>query len=128
MRMCKTSKWTVPVFSLVLGGVVCAALTVAGRLSDGLWCLGSMVVFAGVFVFGGRSETIRGLRGDGRDERFQAMDMRATLTAGTVVLIAAIVASIVSAVNGHNGAPYNWLAALGGLTYIASIVWLRVRG
>jgi len=44
------------------------------------------------------------------------------------VLIAAIVASIVSAVNGHNGAPYNWLAALGGLTYIASIVWLRVRG
>lgn len=128
MRMCKTSKWTVPVFSLVLGAVVCAALTIAGRLSDGLWCLGSMVVFASVFVFGGRSETIRGLRGDGRDERFQAMDMRATLTAGTVVLIAVIVASIVSAVNGHNGAPYNWLAALGGLTYIASIVWLRARG
>jgi hypothetical protein len=128
MRMCKTSKWTVPVFSLALGAVVGAALTIAGRLGDGLWCLGTMVVFAGIFAFGGRSETIRGLRGDGRDERFQAMDMRATLTAGTVVLIAVIVASVVSAVNGQNGAPYNWLAALGGLTYIASIVWLRVRG
>lgn len=128
MRMCKTSKWTVPVFSLVLGAVVGAALTIAGRLGDGLWCMGSMVVFAAIFAFGGRSETIRGLRGDGRDERFHAMDMRATLTAGTVVLMAAIVASVVSAVNGHNGAPYNWLAALGGLTYIASIVWLRVRG
>jgi hypothetical protein len=78
MRMRKTSKWTVAAFSLVLGAVVCAALTIAGRLGDGLWCLGSMVVFASVFVFGGRSETIRGLRGDGRDERFHAMDRAAT--------------------------------------------------
>ncbi len=128
MRMCKTSKWTVPVFSLVLGAVVCAALTIAGRLDDGLWCLGSMVIFAAVFAFGGRSETIRGLRGDGRDERFHAMDMRATLIAGWVVIVAVIIASVVSAVNGHNGAPYNWLAALAGLTYIASIAWLRIRG
>jgi hypothetical protein len=78
MRMRKTSKWTVAAFSLVLGAVVCAALTIAGRLGDGLWCLGAMVVFAGVFAFGGRSETIRGLRGDGRDERFHAMDRAAT--------------------------------------------------
>lgn len=128
MRGCKTSKWTIPVVSLGLGAAVCAAMTIAGRLGDGLWCLGTMVIFAGVFAFGGRSETIRGLRGDGRDERFHAMDMRATLTAGTVVMIAVIVASVVSAVNGHNGAPYNWLAALAGLTYIASIAWLRIRG
>lgn len=128
MRMCKTSKWFVPAFSLALGAVVCAALTIAGRLDDGLWSLGSMVLFAAVFAFGGRSETIRGLRGDGRDERFHAMDMRATMIAGTVVIVAVVVASVVSAVNGHEGAPYNWLAVLAGLTYIASIVWLRVRG
>ena len=114
--------------SLVLGAVVCAALTLAGRLDHGLWCMGSMVVFAAVFAFGGRSETIRGLRGDGRDERFHAMDMRATMTAGNVVIFAVVVASVVSAVNGHEGAPYNWLAALAGLTYVASIAWLRIRG
>ena len=128
MRICKTSKWTVPAVSLVLGAVVCAALTLAGRLDDGLWCMGSMVVFAAVFAFGGRSETIRGLRGDGRDERFHAMDMRATMTAGNVVIFAVVVASVVSAVNGHEGAPYNWLAVLAGLTYVASIAWLRIRG
>jgi hypothetical protein len=128
MRMCKTSKWFVPVFSLVLGAVVCAALAITGRLGDGLWAMGSMVVFAGVFAFGGRSETIRGLRGDGRDERFHAMDMRATMIAGTVVIVAVVVASVVSTINGHEGAPYNWLAAVAGLTYIGSIVWLRVRG
>jgi hypothetical protein len=116
------------VVSLVLGAVVCAALTLAGRLDDGLWCMGSMVVFAAVFAFGGRSETIRGLRGDGRDERFHAMDMRATMTAGNVVIFAVVVASVVSAVNGHEGAPYNWLAVLAGLTYVASIAWLRIRG
>jgi hypothetical protein len=128
MWRCKTSRWTVPAFSLGMGAVVCAALTIAGRLSDGLWCLGSMVVFAAVFVFGGRSETIRGLRGDGRDERFQAMDSRATLISGSVVVIAVVVASVVSVANGHNGAPYSWLGALAGLTYVASILWLRIRG
>ena len=128
MRVCKTSKWTVPVFSLGLGAAVCAVLTIAGRLGDGLWCLGSMVVFAAVFAFGGRSETIRGLRGDGRDERFQAMDMRATLISGSVVVIAVVVASVVSVANGHNGTPYSWLGGLAGLTYVASIVWLRIRG
>lgn len=128
MRGCKTSRWTVPVFSLGMGAVVCAALTIAGRPSDGLWCLGTMVVFAAVFAFGGRSETIRGLRGDGRDERFHAMDMRATLISGTVVVIAVVVASVVSVANGHNGAPYSWLGGLAGLTYVGSIAWLRIRG
>jgi hypothetical protein len=116
------------VFSLALGVVVFGVLTIGGHLTDGLYCLGSMVLFAAVFVFGGRSETIRGLRGDGRDERFHAMDMRATLIAGTVVMSAVIVASIVSVLNGHNGAPYNWLAVVAGLTYVASIAWLRIRG
>jgi hypothetical protein len=128
MRICKTSKWTVPLISLGLGAVVSGALAVAGRVDDALWSMGAMVVFAGVFAFGGRSETIRGLRGDGRDERFMAMDMRATLVAGTAVMVAVIVASVVSAVNGHEGAPYNWLAVLAGLTYLASIVWQRIRG
>jgi hypothetical protein len=111
-----------------MGAVVCAALILAGRVSDGLWCMGTMVVFAGVFAFGGRSETIRGVRGDGRDERFHAMDMRATLISGTVVMFAVVVASVISAVDGHDGAPYNWLAALGGLTYLAGIAWGRIRG
>ncbi|MFZ1994914.1 MAG: hypothetical protein WAU75_12450 [Solirubrobacteraceae bacterium] len=128
MRICKKSKWTLPVFSLGLGAVVCAILTVAGRLDDGLWCLGTMVIFAAVFAFGGRSETIRGLRGDGRDERFHAMDTRATLVSGMVVMIAVVVASLVSVADGHNGAPYSWLGALFGLTYLASIAWLRIRG
>lgn len=128
MRRCKTSKWTVPVFSLGLGGVVCAAMAIGGHPGEGLYCLGIMVVFAAVFAFGGRSETIRGLRGDGRDERFHAMDMRATLVAGLVVMMTVLGAYVVAVASGRTGAPYDWLAALGGLTYMASIAWLRIRG
>jgi hypothetical protein len=33
-----------------MGAAVCAVMTLDGRLGDGLWCLGTMVIFAGVFV------------------------------------------------------------------------------
>jgi hypothetical protein len=75
-----------------------------------------------------RSETIRGLRGDGRDERFQAIDTRATLVSGSVLVIAVLVAYVVSVARGHNGDPYDWLAAIAGLVYLGSVAWLRIRG
>ena len=46
------------------------------------------------------SETVRGLRGDGRDERFRQLDLQATALAGGTVLAAIIVAF---AVRGSNG-------------------------
>jgi hypothetical protein len=41
-----------------------------------------MTAFGALILFGGRSETVRGLRGDGRDERFRQIDMHATALAG----------------------------------------------
>jgi len=87
------------------------------------------MAFAGaVFLFGGRSETIRGLRGDGRDERFQRMDIHATAFAGTVVIVAVLVGFVVELAHGHNGNPYTWLAAIGGVAYMAALVVMRLRG
>ena len=40
--------------------------------------LAIMVAFGAVILFGGSNETIRGLRGDGRDERFHQIDIHAT--------------------------------------------------
>lgn len=80
-----------------------------------------------VFLLGGRSETIRGLRGDGRDERFALMDLRATAFGGTVALGAALVATMVELARGQDGQPYAWIAALGGLAYLVAILWLRWR-
>ena len=128
MRGCKTSKWVVPAFSVAMGLVLLGAGILGHRVGDGLFGLGVMIALGAVFAFGGRSETIRGLRGDGRDERFHAMDARATLASGSVLLIAVLVAYVVSVASGDSGEPYSWLGAIAGVTYLASIAWMRIRG
>lgn len=83
-----------------------------------------MLAFGAVLLFGGRSETIRGLRGDGRDERFRQIDINATAFAGVVV----IVAFVIKLARGRSGAPYTWLGAIAGIAYVIAIAVLRGRG
>ena len=122
------SKWFQPAVAVGLGLVMLAAMWIGGDPRSGVYSLGVMTAFGAVILFGGRSETIRGLRGDGRDERFRQIDLAATAIAGLVVITAIIVAFIVEVARGHSGQPYTWLGALGGLAYLAAVVGLRVRG
>ncbi len=122
------SKWFLPLLSVALGFVMLAAMWIGGHLSTGLQSLAIMTVFGALILFGGRSETVRGLRGDGRDERFRQIDIRATALAGIVVLSAIIVAFIVEVARGHEGTPYSWLGAIGGLSYLLAVIGLRLRG
>jgi drug/metabolite transporter (DMT)-like permease len=128
MRTMCRSRWFLPLFALALGGVVFGAQAIGGDPGSGLVSLGIMAFAGAVFLFGGRSETIRGLRGDGRDERFQRIDIHATAFAGTVVITGVIVGFIVELAHGRDGNPFTWLGALGGIAYIAAIVAMRLRG
>ena len=83
MRTMCRSRWFLPLFALGMGGVIFGAQAIGGHPGSGLVSLGIMAFAGAVFLFGGRSETIRGLRGDGRDERFQRIDLHATAFAGT---------------------------------------------
>ena len=125
--MCR-SRWFLPLFAVAMGGVIFGAQAIGGNPGSGLVSLGIMAFVGAVFLFGGRSETIRGLRGDGRDERFQQIDIHATAFAGTVVIVAVIVGFVVELARGHNGNPFTWLGALGGLAYLLAIVVMRLRG
>ena len=124
-----SSKWFLPLFAVALGLVVFVAQWIGGDPHSGLV---SFAILAGagllLLLIGGRSETIRGLRGDGRDERFRMIDIHATALAGLAVILAIIVAFIVELAKGHNGNPYGWLGAIGGLTYLVAIVIFRIRG
>jgi hypothetical protein len=122
------SRWFLPGFSVGLGIVMMAAIWLGGDLSLGLQALGVMTILAAIIFFGGRSETIRGLRGDGRDERFRQIDLAATAIAGLAVITAIIVGFLVEAAQGQDGKPYSWLGAVGGLAYLVAIVVLRTRG
>jgi hypothetical protein len=121
------SKWFLPLFAVFLGAVFFAAQAIGGDPGGGAI---SFAILAGVglaVLLGGRSETIRGLRGDGRDERFAKMDIHATALAGMAIITAIIVAFLVEIAQGKDGMPYSWLGAIGGLTYIAAIVVFRLR-
>ena len=78
-----------------------------------------------MLLLGGRSETIRGLRGDGRDERFSRIDLHATPAAGLVVISAIIIAFVVELARGNDGAPYAWLGALAGIAYLVAVAVFR---
>ena len=127
MRIAR-SKWFLPLFSVALGTVIFAAQWIGGHPLGGLASLAIMTAFGGLVLLGGRSETIRGLRGDGGDERFRQMDLHATALSGLVVIVAIIVAFVVEMARGHDGSPYTWLGAIAGLTYLIAIVIFRLRG
>jgi drug/metabolite transporter (DMT)-like permease len=122
------SRWFLPSFAVALGGVMFTAQWIGGNPGSGLGSLGIMAAFGALILFGGRSETIRGLRGDGRDERFKQLDLTATALAGMAVISTVIVAFIVELARGQDGAPYSWLGAIGGLAYLLAVVVLRLRG
>jgi hypothetical protein len=127
MQVTRT-KWFLPLFAVALGLIMLAAQWIGGHPGSGLGSLAIMTAFGAAILLGGRSETIRGLRGDGRDERFAQIDLAATAIAGLVVIVAIIVAFVVEVARGHSGMPYAWLGAIAGLAYIIAVVVLRLRG
>ena len=126
MQITRT-RWFLPMFALALGIVMFAAQWIGGSARSGLVSLGIMAGFGTFILFGGRSETVRGLRGDGRDERFWKMDLVATAIAGMALISVIIGAFVVELARGHDGNPYGWLGAVGGITYLLAIVVVRMR-
>jgi hypothetical protein len=122
------SKWFLPLFAVTLGVVVFVAQWIGGDPRGGLISFAILAGFGLLVLLGGRSETIRGLRGDGRDERFREIDIHATAIAGLAVISAIIAAFIVEVARGHSGSPYTWLGAIAGIAYLAAVIVFRIRG
>jgi hypothetical protein len=121
------SRWWMPAFSVFLGLLMLGAFWIGGSLSEGLWSLGVMVALAaGILVFG-RSETVRGLSGPGRDERWAKIDITATALTGIVLIVVIIGAFLVEVAQGDDGQPWSQLGAVGGITYIVAVALLRWR-
>jgi hypothetical protein len=105
------------------------------EMTKNTWFLPAFCVALGLAVFtaqaillGGRSETVRGLRGDGRDERFRMIDIHASAVAGTAVILTLSGARLVELARGEDGNPYGELMAVGGIAYLVAIGFMRWRG
>jgi hypothetical protein len=121
------SKWFQPGVAIALGAVVWAAFWTGGNPGAGALSFAVMAGFGALLLLGGRSETIRGMRGDGRDERWAMIDLRATALAGVVLITAVIVGFVVEIARGNDGSPYTWLGALAGITYLVGLLIDRWR-
>src|SRR4051812_19157486 len=116
-------KWAVPAFTLLLGGLVFAAHAIGGHADEGAKSFALLAVVAVVLVIGGSNETVRLIRQP--DERWAALDKRATAFAGAVLVVVLVGAWLWEIAHGRNGQPYVALCSLAGVAYIASMVWLR---
>ena len=81
-----------------------------------------MAVFGAALLLRGGNETIRANRGEGRDERWAMIDLRATAFAGLVVITAVIVGFMVEIANGRDGSPYGLLGAIAGIAYVVAFL------
>jgi hypothetical protein len=63
-----------------------------------------------------------------RDERFQRINIHATAFAGTAVITAVIIGFLVEMARGNDGNPFTWLGVIGGVSYLAAVITMRLRG
>jgi hypothetical protein len=82
-------------------------------VTDGLYSIPLFVGLAALFFFARRSETIQGLGGPGRDERWALIDLTATALAGTVVLLVLVGCWLYELASGRDGSrtPSCWRSA-----------------
>jgi hypothetical protein len=121
------TKWFLPLFSVGLGLVFLAALWAGGDRRGGFEALAVLAGLGLLVLAGGRSELIRGLRGDGRDEYWQRLDIHATVLAGNVAIGLIISMCVWEWAHGRDGTPYAQLGAITGIAYVIAIGVLRWR-
>ena len=122
------SRWWMPAVSLLLGGLVLAAFAIGGDPADGVKAFGVLALVAAIFWLGRRSDTLQGLGGPRRDERWAMIDLRATALAGMATITVILGAWLYEIASGRDGSPFGQLAAVGGLAYVAAVALLRRRG
>jgi hypothetical protein len=122
------TRWFMPAFCVLLAALILAAFAIGGHAGSGAISASVLLVLGAVFYFGGRrSETLAGLGGPGRDERWAQIDIHATALTGIVLVLVIIGAWLIEIAQGKDGNPYGLLGAIGGLAYVAAVAFLRWR-
>jgi hypothetical protein len=122
------SRWWMPAFCLFLGALIFGAFAIAGDPGQGAAAFGVMALVAAAFAFIRRSETLQGLGGPGRDERWAKIDVTATAISGSATILFVLGSWLYEIANGEDGNPWVAIAAVAVITYIIAVAFLRWRG
>jgi hypothetical protein len=120
--------WWVPVLVGALAVPTFVAFWIGGRPQAGLLWGSLSILFAIVLVLGGRSDTIRLLRGEDEDERTLALEYQATTATAVVLLVALAGLFLVTAARGDNPIVYGVLLLLAEVTHLGALAVLNRRG
>jgi hypothetical protein len=103
------------------------AFWIGGDPRAGLIWGGLSVVFGIVLALGGRSDTIRLLRGEDDDERSLALEQQATMLTGIVLIVALAALFLVTAARGESPLVYGLLLLLAETTHLGALALLNRR-
>jgi drug/metabolite transporter (DMT)-like permease len=121
------SRWWMPAFALLIGVIMFVAFAIGGDVTGGAISLAIMAGAGALFLFGRRGETLRGIGGPERDERWEMIDLRAVAYTGLVLITFIIGGFLYEVARGEDGSPYTLMGAVGGLSYVLFVALLRRR-
>jgi hypothetical protein len=123
----RESWWWIPVLVAALAVPTFLAFWIGGDPRAGLIWGSLSILFALVLVLGGRSDTIRLLRGEDDDERAFQLETQATTLTAVVLIVALALLFLVTAARGENPLVYGLLLLLAETTHLGALAVLNRR-
>lgn len=120
-------EWVTPLLVAGVAVPTFVAFWIGGRPQLGALWAGISVLFGLVLAVGGRSDTIRLLRGGEDDERAVALEYRATAAMGMVLVLALAGLFLAAGVRGESGVTYALLLLLAEATHLVALAALNRR-
>ena len=120
--------WVVPLLVAAVGLPSFVAFWIGGRPELGALWAGVSVAFGIVLALGGRSDTIRSLRGSDDDERTILHEYKATSAMAIVLIVALVGLFLAAGIRGENGLVYDSLLLLGETAHLVALAVLNRRG
>jgi hypothetical protein len=121
------SRRLVPALVAALAIPTFVAFWIGGNPRAGLIWGSLSIVFALVLVVGGRSDTIRLMRGEDDDERTFALEAQATTLTAVVLIVALAILFLVTAARGDSPLVYGLLLLLAETTHLGALAVLNRR-
>jgi hypothetical protein len=122
-------RWLVPAFCVLAAGGYLAVFLSTGQVALAIACAGIMLAYGGLLViFSRRSEVAAILRDDSRDERRLAINLRASAVSLQVIVLVALTMAFIRLASGHDPGTWGTICAVGGVSYLAGIIFFARRG
>jgi hypothetical protein len=122
-------RWAVPALCVIAAGGYLAVFLPTGNVAVAIASAAIMLAYGAVLVvLSRRSEVAAILRDDARDERRAAINMRAAALTLNVLVVLALTMAFIELAQGRDPGAWGTICAVGGVTYIAGVIFFSRRG